>query len=274
VHTLYHSAAGAGKFEQARAQRARYTQSVGHLLHVELQQASGKLAQAAQAASLAELSASIAHEVNQPLAAIVANSHACKRWLESDPPNLERVKTTVERVIRNAHSAAEVVSHTRALFRQDVGPRSSGTLASVITEARNLVAEEAARRGIRMEIDIEPSLPLLAFDRVQLQQVFVNLIRNGMDAMDSLTGDKALRISVRRMENTVQIAISDQGRGVEFPERIFEPFFTKKTGGLGIGLAATFDILKANKVKLAVKSKEGKGTDFILSFAKESPLFQ
>ena len=230
-----------------------------------LQQASGKLAQAAQAASLAELSASIAHEVNQPLAAIVANSHACKRWLESDPPNLERVKTTVERVIRNAHSAAEVVSHTRALFRQDVGPRSSGTLASVITEARNLVAEEAARRGIRMEIDIEPSLPLLAFDRVQLQQVFVNLIRNGMDAMDSLTGDKALRISVRRMENTVQIAISDQGRGVEFPERIFEPFFTTKEHGMGMGLAICRSIVESHGGRLWAERNEREGATFTFS---------
>ncbi|WP_065751602.1 PAS domain-containing sensor histidine kinase [Bradyrhizobium paxllaeri] len=262
-----------GRAEPLRDQESTIVQWYAVSLDIEderraqdaLQQASANLAQAAQAASLAELSASIAHEVNQPLAAIVANSHACKRWLEGDPPNLERAKATVERVIRNAHSAAEVVSHTRALFRQDLGPRISGTLASVVAEARNLVAEEAARRNVRMEIDIERSLPLLAFDRVQLQQVLVNLIRNGMDAMDSLTGDKALRISVRRMEDTVQIAISDHGRGIEFPEKIFEPFFTTKEHGMGMGLAICRSIVESHGGRLWAERNERNGATFTFS---------
>jgi PAS domain S-box-containing protein len=230
-----------------------------------------QLAYAAQAASLAELSASIAHEVNQPLAAIVANSHACKRWLEGDPPNLERARATVERVIRNAHSAADVVSHTRALFRQDVGPRGPGSLASVLAETRNLVAEEAARRGVRMEIDIEQNLPLLRFDRVQLQQVFVNLIRNGMDAMDSFAGDKALRMSVWRMEDTVRTAISDHGRGIEFPERIFEPFFTTKEHGMGMGLAICRSIVESHGGRIWAERNEHNGATLTFSLPIDMP---
>ncbi|CAM5187076.1 histidine kinase OS=Bosea thiooxidans OX=53254 GN=ARD30_19910 PE=4 SV=1 [Bosea thiooxidans] len=143
-----------------------------------------RLARAAQAASLAELSASIAHEVNQPLAAVVANSHACQRWLTSDPPNLERAQKTVERIIRDANSAADVVGRVRALFRQTVEARNLWQLDTILHEARDLMLEEATRRRIRVEVDVEPGLPPLALDRIQIQQVLVNLIRNGLEAME------------------------------------------------------------------------------------------
>ena len=165
-----------------------------------LRETSDKLAKATQAASLAELSASIAHEVNQPLAAIVANSHACQRWLSAEPANVERAKITVERIIRDANSAADVVGRIRALFRQSVEPRNSTTLPGVIAEARSLMAEEAARRRVRMDVDVESNLPPIAFDRVQIQQVLINLIRNGIDAMDSTRTIEFLAMRVRRME--------------------------------------------------------------------------
>jgi PAS domain S-box-containing protein len=234
-----------------------------------LRKASDKLAVATQAASLAELSASIAHEVNQPLAAIVANSHACQRWLSAEPPNMERAKITVERVIRDANSAADVVSRIRALFKQSVETRTSTTLPGVIAEARDLIAEEAARRRVRMDVDVEDNLPLVAFDRVQLQQVLINLMRNGMDAMDSIADDRALAMRVRRMGDVVRTEISDRGRGVEFPDKIFEPFFTTKQNGMGMGLAICRTIVESHGGRLWVENNDPPGATFIFTLPVE-----
>jgi PAS domain S-box-containing protein len=236
----------------------------------ELRQASAKLAQAAQAASLAELSASIAHEVNQPLAAVVFNSHACQRWLSADPPNLDRAKITVERVIRDANAAADVVSRIRALFRQSVERREAAALSSVIAEAHNLMAEEAGRRRVRVDADVENDLPLIAFDRVQVQQVLINLMRNGMDAMDSIGGDKVLGMRVRRMGDVVQTEISDRGPGVESPDKIFEPFFTTKADGMGMGLAICRSIVESHGGRLWTERNEPRGATFIFTLPVEA----
>jgi hypothetical protein len=234
-------------------------------VHAEeaLRRASDKLARATQAASLAELSASIAHEVNQPLAAIVANSHACQRWLEGDPPNLERAQIIVNRVIRDANSAAEVVSRIRALFRQAVEPKNYTAYHTVINEARNLLAEEAARRSVRISVDIERDLPLIALDPIQIQQVLINLIRNGMDAMDSAAGDRILGMRVRRIVDVVETEISDRGQGIDFPDKIFEPFFTTKEHGMGMGLTICRSIVEAHGGRLWAVNNKPDGATFI-----------
>lgn len=228
----------------------------------KLRMAQEGLARASQAASLAELSASIAHEVNQPLAAIVANSHACHRWLSAMPPNVDRAKITAERIIRDANSAADVVSRIRALFRQSPEPRNSTTLSSIVTEARDLMSEEASRRRVRMDIDIEGDLPLVAFDRVQIQQVLINLMRNGMDAMDIAAGDRVLHVRAHRIDDTVQTEISDRGRGIQFPDKIFEPFFTTKEQGMGMGLAICRSIVESHGGRLWAEANEAQGATF------------
>jgi PAS domain S-box-containing protein len=236
----------------------------------ELRLAQDRLARASQAASLAELSASIAHEVNQPLAAIVANSHACHRWLSAEPPNVERAKITSERIVRDANSAANVVSRIRALFRQSLEPRKTTTLHSVITEARNLMAEEASRQRVRTEVDAENNLPLIAFDPIQLQQVLVNLIRNGIDAMESTTNDKVIGIRVRRAGDVVRTEISDRGQGIQFPEKIFEAFFTTKEHGMGMGLAICRSIVESHGGRLWAEKNEPQGATFIFTLPIET----
>ncbi|MGO4835154.1 ATP-binding protein, partial [Rhizobiaceae sp. 2RAB30] len=256
-----------GRAEPLHDQAGRIIQWYGMVIDIdddvrtqeELRQTQERLAVSSQAASLAELSASIAHEVNQPLAAVVANSHACQRWLTADPPNIERAQKTVERIIRDANSAADVVSRIRALFKQSVEPRQNTALSNVIAEARNLMGEEAARRRVRIDVDVESELPLVALDRVHIQQVLVNLIRNGMDALDAVAGDRVLRVRMRRIEDVVQTDISDHGAGVEFPERIFEPFFTTKEQGMGMGLAICRSIVESHGGRLWAEKNEPHG---------------
>jgi C4-dicarboxylate-specific signal transduction histidine kinase len=230
-----------------------------------LRLAQERLARASQAASLAELSASIAHEVNQPLAAVVANSHACQRWLNAEPPNLERAQKTVERITRDANSAADVVNRIRALFRQSAEARTDASITGVIAEAHEVLAEEASRRGVRMDVTVEGGLPAVQLDRIQIQQVLVNLIRNGLDAMNSSAGSKIVSIQARRSEETVRIEIADRGPGVELPERIFEPFFTTKGDGMGMGLAICRSIVEAHGGRLWVEKNEPKGAKFVFT---------
>lgn len=236
----------------------------------ELRLAHERLARASQAASLAELSASIAHEVNQPLAAVVANSYACQRWLTAEPPNIERAHRTVERIIRDANAAADVVSRIRALFKQSMDSRVSMTPGSIITDVRELMAEEALRRSIRMEIEVDRNLPSVSVDRVQVQQVLINLVRNGMEAMDGVANERGLRVRLRRVADALQVEVSDRGRGIEYPDRIFEPFFTTKEHGMGMGLSICRSIIESHGGKLWVETDDPPGATFIFTLPIEA----
>ena len=228
----------------------------------ELKLAQERLARASQAASLAELSASIAHEVNQPLAAIVANSHACHRWLSASPANIERAKGTAERIIRSANAAADIVSRIRALFSQSTEKRVIKPLGDIIAETRELLADEAARRGVHIMIDIAGNVPPITCDPVQIQQVLTNLIRNGMEAMDTVTRKRVLSLRVLRVDDAVRTEVSDSGPGIELPVRVFEPFFTTKKHGMGIGLAICRSIVEAHGGELWADNIEPYGATF------------
>lgn len=235
-----------------------------------LRAAQDSLARQSQAASLAELSASIAHEVNQPLAAIIANAHACHRWLTANPPNIERAHKTIDRVIRDANSAADVVSRIRALFRQSVDTRTHVTIAGILTEARNLMAENAARHGVKFDVDVESGLPVVVMDGVQIRQVVVNLIRNGIEAMNEVPGDRVLGLRARRIESAIQVEVRDRGNGVEFPERIFEPFFSTKEHGMGMGLAICRSIVESHGGRLWADRNEPRGAVLVFTLPIES----
>jgi len=225
----------------------------------ELRRTQERLAVASQAASLAELSASIAHEVNQPLAAVVANSYASQRWLAADPPNLERARVAVDRVIRDANGAADVVGRIRALFRQSRLGRVVVRFDGLVAEAKALLSEEALRRRVRIEVVVEPDLPPLAIDRIQIQQVLINLMRNGIEAMSGLDDGRILDVHVRRDGDLVETTVSDRGSGIANAEKMFEPFFTTKEHGMGMGLAISRTIVEAHGGRLWAEANQPRG---------------
>ena len=258
-----------GRAEPMRDEGGRIVQWFGlchdidDQVHAEeaLRRASDRLAQATRAASLAELSASIAHEVNQPLAAIVANSHACHRWLSAEPPNVERAMITAERITRDAKSAADVVSRIRALFRQAPHTRSSENVSRVIGEVCRLMADEIAAKDIRIETDIEQGVPSIALDRVQVQQVLVNLIRNGIEAMDAIV-DRTRVLRIRACHDgldAIRVEIRDAGTGFKDPDRVLEPFYTTKQQGMGMGLAICRSIIESHGGRLWTANNETRG---------------
>jgi PAS domain S-box-containing protein len=222
---------------------------------------------AAQIASLAELSASIAHEVNQPLAAVVTNSHACQRWLAAEPPNLQRARLTTERIIRDANAAADVVSRVRALFKQTGSTRGPVDLNQVVSEACRLMVDEVIARKIEVETSLAPDLPPALADRVQVQQVLVNLIRNGVEAMDSSPDrPRSLTICSRRDgADKVLVEVRDRGSGVEDTDKIFDPFFTTKAHGMGMGLAICRSIVEAHEGRLWAVKGDPTGTSFLFT---------
>jgi len=229
-----------------------------------LRSTQAKLSRASQLATVAELAASIAHEISQPLAALVANAHACQRWLSGEPPNLERAQLTAARIIRDGNSAAEVVSRIRALFQRTESARTLLDVNDVIGEVSRLMTDELAGRNVCIETNLEADLPSTWADRVQMQQVLVNLARNGADAMES--GEdytKVLSIRSRRDgTNSVLVEISDLGRGLEDVERVFEPFFTTKEKGMGMGLAISRSIVEAHEGRLWAKRNTPRGAIF------------
>ena len=271
------AADGSYRWVNARAERMR--DEAGGILHwygvmfdiddhkraeEALRTTQAKLSRASRIAIVSELAASIAHEISQPLAALVANGHAIQRWLSAEPPNLDRARLTADRLIRDGNAAAEVVNRIRALFKRTGLTRARLDLNEVIREVNRLLADEVAARSVRIETDLADDLPPIWADRVQMQQVVVNLVRNGVEATESDERDpKALSIRSRRDgANSVLIEIRDEGSGLDDPERVFEPFFTTKATGMGMGLAISRWIVEAHQGRLWAASNTPRGAVF------------
>jgi PAS domain S-box-containing protein len=229
-----------------------------------LRSTQAELSRASEMATVSQLAASIAHEISQPLAALVANAHASLRWITADPPNLERAQITGERIVRDGNAAADVVSRIRALFKHTDATRTPLDINEVIGEVTRLLADEASSRNVGITTDLQDSLPHTLADRVQLQQVIANLARNGVDAMDSVDGlSRVLSIRSRRDgANGVLIEISDQGMGLADEEKVFEPFFTTKEHGMGMGLAICRWIIEAHQGRLWATRNTTRGATF------------
>ena len=235
--------------------------------------AQDRLARAAQVSGLAQLSAAIAHEVNQPLAAIVANADACQRWLSAVPPNVERARTACGRIVRDANAASDVIHGIRALFRQRRAVGSTANINDVILEVRRLMGDEIGMANAEVTCDLDAGLPSLAMDRVQIQQVLVNLIRNGMEALEpGIRGPRSIGIrSFRVSSDLVRVEVADRGKGLDDVDRVFEPFFTTKPNGMGMGLAICRSIIQAHDGRMWAERNEPKGTRFVFTLPLRAP---
>jgi PAS domain S-box-containing protein len=212
-----------------------------------LRQTRRKLSAAMQIATVAELSASIAHEINQPLTSVVTNAHACHAWLSHDPPNLERARATLDRIIRDGHSAAEVVRRIRALFKEAAPAKSLLDVNRTVAEVLRVLSDDLSDNSIVVETELEGDLPMIEADQVQLQQTLINLVRNAIEAMNGVTDrTKSLLLRSRRQGEEILIEIRDHGIGVKDRSLIFEPFFTTKESGMGMGLSICRSIVEAH----------------------------
>ena len=225
-----------------------------------------EVARIAQLTSMGEMAASIAHEVNQPLAAIVANGNAGLRWLAKAPPDMDKAGAALQRVVRDGLRASEVVGSVRAMFKRDVQPKAPVAIDVLIEEVLAHVEGELEGAAIALEVKLAQGLPRVLADRVQLQQVFLNLIANAIDAMrDDEDHARHLRVRAGAGEgNSVSIAVEDSGPGIAAGdrERIFDAFFTTKASGMGLGLAICRSIVEAHGGRLAVAAATPRGTVF------------
>ena len=229
-----------------------------------LRSSQARLSRAIQTATVGEFAAAIAHEINQPLAAVVTNGQACLRWLAAQPPGIAKAQEAAERIVRDGKDAGDVVQRIRALFKQAAVEKIELDLNEVIREVLHLLNGETARKRVAVETDLGQDLAPVAGDRVQLQQMVFNLILNGIEAMDAVVDrpKKLFICSKRPSPEMVLVEVRDSGTGLKDPDRIFEAFFTTKDNGMGMGLAISRSIIDAHQGRLWANSGEGVGTTF------------
>jgi C4-dicarboxylate-specific signal transduction histidine kinase len=211
-----------------------------------LQGARSELARAARLTSMGELAATIAHEINQPLAAISNSAGACVRWLNATPPNLQEARLSAGWIVRDSARAAEVVGRVRAMVQNAASDTAPVNINDVIEDVLISVGYEVRKHNVALKLSLDPAVPQLLGDRVQLQQVFLNLFINAMEAM-SRGKDRSLAVSTGAQGEDVRIVVEDSGGGFAVePETIFQPFFTTKPAGMGLGLSICRSIVEAH----------------------------
>jgi PAS domain S-box-containing protein len=242
-----------------------------------LRQLEADLAHINRVSVLGELAVSIAHEVGQPLAGVVNNGGACLRWLAQEVPNLEEAREAVKRIVRDGKRAGDIIARIRALTKRTTAPAEQLDLNDTIREVLALVMDEARGHNVIIRTHFAAALAPVAGDRVQLQQVVLNLVVNGIEAMSTVDGrPRELVLTTRNLEpDRVQVTVEDSGTGLD-PSRIdkiFDPFYTTKPTGMGMGLAICRSILQSHGGRLWALPKDGPGTMFyftVPSYQKEN----
>jgi len=237
-----------------------------------LRKAQAELAHVIRVMTMGELATSIAHEINQPLSAIVTNGNACLRWLAGDSPNLDEAREAARRIIRDGNRAGDVIARIRALLRKTDTDKARLDINQTVQEVVILMQDDAVRKGVALRMELAADvLPVLG-DRVQLQQVILNLVMNGIEAMSGVTDrSRDLLIRSRQHESDkVLVAVQDSGVGLqsESLDHLFKAFFTTKPKGMGMGLAISRSIIEAHGGKLWAVPNDGPGATFQFTLMK------
>jgi PAS domain S-box-containing protein len=230
-----------------------------------LRQVKSELAHVNRVTTMGELAASIAHEIKQPISAAHTNAKTCLRWLGRDQPDIEEAREAVSRIVQDVTRASEIISRIRGLFKQGESERASLDVNEVIGEMISLLRSEAGRHAISVHAELAPELPKVNVDRVQLQQVLMNLMLNGIEAISEGKAEGQLTIrSQRNPEDLVLISVSDTGIGLP-PDRahkVFDAFFTTKAQGTGMGLSLSRSIIEAHGGRLWATGNPDRGATF------------
>ncbi len=237
-----------------------------------LRQAQADLAHVIRVTTMGELTASLAHEVNQPIAAAITNSNTCLRWLAREPPDVEEAREAASRSVKDATRAADIISRIRLLFKKGTPLRESVDVNEVTREVIVLLREEADRYFISIRTDLAADLPEVMADRVQLQQVFMNLMLNGIEAMRDTSAAGELTIKSQRANSGhLLISVSDTGVGLapQQADQIFNAFFTTKPEGTGMGLAISRSIIESHGGRLWATANSGRGATFHFTLPSE-----
>lgn len=232
------------------------------------------LAETSRIATVAELSASIAHELNQPLMSVLANAQAGKRWLAANPPNLPETKASIERIIRDARAADEVMLHIRGLFKHVSFEKTQANIRDVLRETVRFLRGDPRKHDVPIDWQLDEHLPTVSVDLTQIQQVFINLLSNAMEAFEGSQISPHIIVRTSATEqNQMLIQVIDNGPGVADQERIFEAFVTTKKNGMGIGLAVSRSIVEAHGGRLWAENNPAGGATFNVALPL-SPLFR
>ena len=243
--------------------------TAGKVAEEALNRARSELAHVARVTTLSTLTASIAHEVNQPLSGIITNASTCLRMLDANPPNVDGARETARRTIRDGNRASEVITRLRALFSKKEFALESLDLNDAAREVIALSLSELQRNRVVVQSELSDDLPSITGDRVQLQQVVLNLLRNASDAMVGVD-DRPRQLLIRTEREGgghVRVTVRDAGVGIERQgmDKLFDAFYTTKSGGMGIGLSVSRSIVERHHGRLWVEPNEGPGATFAFS---------